>query len=89
MLPYVFSMFVFDSSGIVPLITTDDPTGANAVFLFDIGQGFGGLSVYTAEQASFSVSATAVSPVGEPGPLPLLFGAAAAWLAAGCLARRR
>jgi len=87
-LPDAFSMFVFDASGIVPLITTDDPTGANAVFLFDIGQGFGGMNVYTAAQAGFSVSATAVSPVPEPGPLPLLLAATAAWLVARWLARR-
>jgi hypothetical protein len=80
--PDAFSMFVLDPSGTLALITTDDPTGADALFLSDIGQGPQGLAVYTADQAGFSVSTSSLSaPVPEPGVLWLLLAGVMAFFA--------
>lgn len=80
--PDAFSMFVLDPSATLALITTDDPTGADALFLSNIGQGPQGLTVYAADQAGFSVSASSPStPVPEPGVLWLLVAGAMAFFA--------
>jgi hypothetical protein len=86
--PDAFSMFVLDSTATLPLITTDDPTTANALFLFNLGQGSAGLTAYTADQAGFSVSASSSpTPAPEPGILPLLLAGAMALFARGRFAR--
>jgi hypothetical protein len=85
--PDAFSMFVLDSTATLPLITTDDPTGASALFLFDLGQGSEGLTVYNADQAGFSVSASSPTPAPEPGTLFLLLAGAMALFARGRFAR--
>ena len=86
--PDAFSMYVVDSTATLPLITTDDPTGASALFLFNIGQGSEGLTVYTPDQAGFSVSASSPpSPAPEPGTLFLLLAGAMALFARRRFAR--
>jgi hypothetical protein len=62
--PDSFSVFLFDVSG-APLVTTNDPTGSNALFRSDIGL-VDGLSVYSG--ANFSVS---VSTIPEPSSFML------------------
>ncbi len=78
-LPDGFSMYVLDSSGLLPLIATDDPTGAGALFLYSFGQGSRGMSVFGVDQQGFTVNATAgPNPAPEPGiPSLLLAGAIA------------
>ena len=83
-LPDAFSIVVLDASGTVPLITTDDPTGANAVFLFNLGQGFGGVSVSKTDQEGFAVNATPGVSLPEPNSAALLLAAVSS-----CLALRR
>lgn len=78
-LPDAFSMFVLDSAAISTVIATNDPTGADALFLFSIGQGAGGISVYAPTQIGFSVSAAPPRTAPEPPLAALLLGAAAAW----------
>lgn len=58
-----FSFFILDAN-FFPLVTTDDPTGANALFLVSIGQGAQSLAVY-APQDGVSI---AVRPVATPEP---------------------
>ena len=71
--PDAFSMFVLDSTASAPLITTDDSTGADALFVFSIGQGAAGLTVFAPDQRGFSITATPEQQsVPEPGPLALL-----------------
>jgi hypothetical protein len=86
--PDAFSMFVLDSTATFALITTNEPTGSDALFLFNIGQGSAGLNVYTADQSGFSVSAVPVQTAPEPGPLALLLAGAVALFARGWFMRR-
>lgn len=79
-LPDGFSLVVLDSSGILPLITTNDPTGANSLFLFSIGQGSAGLEVFTADQQGFVVSATPIQSLPEPSSMALVLCGALVWL---------
>lgn len=85
--PDAFSMFVLDSTAATAVVTTDDPTGANALFLFNIGQGAGGVNVYAPAQTGFSISAAPPRTVPEPSVPASLLGGAAAWFAYWC--RRR
>jgi len=86
--PDAFSMYALDSTATFPLITTDDPTGANALFLFNLGQGADGLTVYSVNQPGFSVSASSPpTPAPEPRILSLLLAAAIALFARGRFAR--
>ena len=74
--PDAFSMYVLDSSATLPLITTDDPTGADALFLFNIGQG--GTGVFRVNETGFAITATVVQAIPEPGSAALvLWGALA------------
>jgi hypothetical protein len=67
-----FSFFVLDPFDLLPLITTNAPGGSGALFEFDItGQGIGGLSVFTPNEAGFSIQVTPQG-VPEPGSLALL-----------------
>ena len=87
-LPDAFSMLVLDSTGSSPLITTDDPTQADALFLFNLGQGPEGLTVFTVDQSGFTVDASSAPiPAPEPGILALLLAGAMALFAWGRLAR--
>jgi hypothetical protein len=68
-----FSFFILDTDLVTPLITTNDPTGANAIFQLSFGLGEQGLLVYTADQADFSIAVVPQpSAVPEPGTLALL-----------------
>jgi hypothetical protein len=87
-LPDAFSMFVLDSTGSSPLITTDDPTQADALFLFNLGQGPEGLTVFTVDESGFTVNASSVpTPAPGPGTLASLLAGAMALFAWGRLAR--
>ena len=67
-LPDALSVFVLDSTATFPLITTNDPTQADALFLFNLGQGPEGLTVFTVDQSDFTVNASsAPTPALEPG----------------------
>lgn len=69
--PDGLSMFVLDASATSTLIKTNDPTGADALFVFGIGQGFAGTTQYEPEQTGFAVTLTPVRPLPEPGSLAL------------------
>ena len=73
--PDAFSFFVLATDLITPLITTNDPTGANALFLFSLGQGAAGLAVYSPEQAGFSIEVAAPQSIPEPSTIALLAAA--------------
>ena len=89
-LPDAFSVFVLDSTATFPLITTDDPTQADALFLFNLGQGPEGLTVFTVDQSDFTVNASsAPTPALEPGILALLLAGVIALFARGWFARLR
>lgn len=77
-LPDGFSMLILDPSATQSLISTDDQTGANALFLVSIGRGFAGTSVYGSEQSGFSIT---VTPLSEPTSAALVLSAALALLA--------
>jgi hypothetical protein len=80
--PDAFSMFVLDPTATSAVITTDDPTGADALWVFNLGEGAKGIRTYAPDQAGFSVSAVPAQMPG-PSPLALLLAGAAAWLAGG------
>jgi len=65
--PDAFSVFLLNGAGTF-LVATDDPTGANALFLYNVGAGANALSVYTPTQAGVSVT---VTPTGAPPPVSL------------------
>ncbi len=89
-LPDAFSVFLLDSTATLPLITTDDPTHADALFLFNLGQGPEGLTVFTVDQSDFTVNASsAPTPASEPRIAALLLAGAMALLALGRFARLR
>jgi hypothetical protein len=89
-LPDAFSMFVLDSTGTSQLITTDDPTQADALFLFNLGQGPEGLTVFAVDQSGFTVDASSAPiPAPEPGILALVIAGAMALFALGRFARLR
>jgi len=85
--PDAFSFFILGTDLITPLITTNDPTGANALFVYSIGVGSQGLSVYSPEQTGFSFRVDPVRSVPEPATLLLLAAGLAAWSARRRLAR--
>ena len=60
--PDAISVFLLNGAGNFQ-VTTDDPTGANALLLYNLGQGASALSVYTPAQAGVSVT---VTPTGAP-----------------------
>ena len=71
--PDAFSFFILGTDLVTSLVTTSDPTGADSIFLYNIGQGPQGLSVYTAIESGFSIQVTPGSaPAPEPGSLALL-----------------
>lgn len=66
--PDAFSFFLLDPFGL-PLITTTDPTGANALFLLNMGTDTG-LEIYAAPGVSVTAQPL-VTPVPEPNALVL------------------
>jgi hypothetical protein len=68
--PDAFSFFLLDANTSLPLVVTSDPTGANALFLFNIGT-----STLPEIYSSNNVQVTAqavTNPVPEPNTLVLL-----------------
>jgi hypothetical protein len=66
--PAGFSLFILDADGGLPIVSTSDPTGADSLFLYSIGQDVTP-DVFTSE----SVRTTArVLSVPEPGALALV-----------------
>jgi hypothetical protein len=78
-LPDAFSMVILDSSTLLPLIHTDDPRKADALFVFDIGDGFAGTTQYVPQESGFTL--TLAQQVPEPGSAALLLSGALALLA--------
>lgn len=70
--PDAFSMYILDSSGALPLITTNDQTGANALFLFNLGEGLEEGGPFAPNEPAFSITATPAQPVPEPGSVALV-----------------
>jgi hypothetical protein len=80
--PDSFSFVVLDTDHVTPLITTDEPLGSDALFLFNLGQGTQGLTVYNPILLPGQIFSIEVTPsqsgVPEPSTLALLaagFGA--------------
>lgn len=77
-----FSVFLLDADTELPLIETDDPTGANALMLFVIdGSDSGQLKVYTqvsSLELGWNATPMAMNGVPTPSSLWLVLGALAA-----------
>jgi hypothetical protein len=73
--PDSFSFFILDSS-LLPLVTTTDPTGADALFALDLtGTGSGNLSVFESNSTQPNPPTWSIEPVQnvpEPGCLALM-----------------
>ncbi len=78
--PDEFAVFLLDPTGTNSLVSTNDPTGANALFVVDLtGSGSGSLSVFNALNAGIEVTITPAG-VPEPGTLTALgIGCVLAW----------
>ena len=66
--PDAFSLFILDAVATASLVATSDPTGANAILLYSIGEA-GPLAVYAAN--GLTVTVESVNSVPEPGALLL------------------
>ena len=66
--PDAFSLFILDAAATASLVDTSDPTGANAIFVYNIGES-SPLVVYTAN--GLTVTVERLNSVPEPGA-PLL-----------------
>jgi hypothetical protein len=73
-LPDAFSLFLLDAATLLPLVTTSDPTGANALLLYNIGDS-NPLAIYAGD--GFVVTAEPVQVVPAPGTLVLVLTALA------------
>jgi hypothetical protein len=67
--PDAFSLFILDAAAAASLVVTSDPTGANALLLYSIGEA-SPLAVYAAD--GISVTVARVNGVPEPGALLLM-----------------
>ncbi len=78
--PDAFSIFLLDPFSGLPLFGTTDPTGADALLLFEIDGSQGGtLSPFTALGGEMTLSVIpGMQPVPEPSTLLLVFGGMAA-----------
>lgn len=83
--PDAFSFFILNTD-LSFLITTNEPTGSNALFEYNLGQGEGGLTVFAPDQQGVSILVTPTFTAAEPASLALL---AIALTAALIGARRR
>jgi hypothetical protein len=75
-LPDAFSLFLLDATTLLPLVSTSDPTGANALLLYNIGDP-SPLAIYAGD--GFVVTAEPVQVVPAPGTLVLALTALAAF----------
>ena len=69
--PDAFSFFILNPD-LSSLITTNDPTGANTLFQYNLGQGADGLSVFAPDQPGVSILVTPTFTAAEPASLALL-----------------
>lgn len=69
-IPDAFSLFVLDALG-GALVSTDDPTGANALLLYNIGES-DPLALYTADGLSVTVEVVQGVPAPDTASLALL-----------------
>ena len=69
--PDSFVFTILDSTQHLPLIATDDPTGANALFLVSIGQGEQSLNVYDPILQPDQIFSIEVTPSSAPEPATL------------------
>jgi hypothetical protein len=83
--PDEFSFFILNPD-LSFLITTNEPTGSNALFEYNLGQGARGLTVFALDQQGVSILVTPTLTAAEPTSLGLL---AMALTAALIAARRR
>jgi hypothetical protein len=73
-LPDAFSLFLLDATTLMPLVSTSDPTGANALLLYNIGDS-NPLAIYAGD--GFTVTVEPVRGVPAPGTLMLALTALA------------
>ena len=67
-----FSLFLLDSSHAVPLISTSDPTGADALLTVDIdGTPGGKLTLFSSTTPGVSFTIESIAPVGDGGGIEL------------------
>jgi hypothetical protein len=71
-IPDSFALYVLADDLVTPLITTDDPTGANALLQYDLGVD---LTVFRPDQSDFDIVVSRVVDVPEPPVLLLLVAA--------------
>jgi hypothetical protein len=80
--PDAFSFFILDGTNFLPLFPTNDPTGANALFVLDLDDSPTGLAVYN---ASTPGPTWTIQPVPLPGAFSMML---LAGLWTGCLKRK-
>jgi hypothetical protein len=68
-----FSLFLLDSSHALPLISTSDPTGANALLTVDIdGTPGGKLTLFSSTTPGVSFTIESIAPVPDGGGIELV-----------------
>jgi PEP-CTERM motif-containing protein len=71
--PDSFSFFILDSPFGLPIVTTDEPLGSNALFLYSFGEGEKGLQPFSVTlPQGISITVSPARAVPEPGTLALL-----------------
>jgi hypothetical protein len=75
--PDEFSFFLTDPTNSSTVVQTNDPTGADALFIVDVdGSGQGVLTVFTPTTTGVSYSVRAAGPASTPEPTSLAFAVA-------------
>lgn len=79
--PDAFSFFILNATSNLPLFTTTDPTGSDALFVVNLDGSLNGLSVYTAANPgpSWTVQPAAV-PLPGAFSMMVLAGICGSWL---------